>query len=134
MAWNKLYWLKMGDVFQDLQKVFGVLSFILLFSGTIGNLFSCYVCHRIKNNSTFTFLTFMTIADLLTLYYWNLNNFLSQFTRINLLLTNLWVCKIGNYVQFSSLQCSAWILVRDLLDLFEIKGANFFKFLLVSFI
>ena len=96
---------KMTNVYVTLQQVFGIFSIILLVVGTIGNLFSCYVCQRIKNNSTFTFISFLTIADLLTLYYWNLNNFLSKFTTIDLLTTSLWVCKIGNFIQFSSLQC-----------------------------
>lgn len=102
----------MTNVYVTLQQVFGIFSIILLVVGTIGNLFSCYVCQRIKNNSTFTFISFLTIADLLTLFYWNLNNFLSKFTTIDLLTTSLWVCKIGNFIQFSSLQCSAWILVN----------------------
>lgn len=102
----------MASVFETLQKIFGILSIILLVVSTFGNLFSFYVCKRIKKNSTFTFLTFLAISDLLTLYYWNLNNFLTQFTSVNLYLTNLWVCKIGNFVQFSSLQCSAWLLVK----------------------
>ena len=101
----------MTNIYVTLQKIFGILSICLLVIGTTGNLLSFYICLRIKNNSTFTFITFLVIADLLTLYYWNLNNFLSQFTQINLLSVNLWVCKFGNFLQFTSLQCSAWILV-----------------------
>lgn len=120
----------MTNIYVTLQKIFGILSICLLVIGTTGNLLSFYICLRIKNNSTFTFITFLVIADLLTLYYWNLNNFLSQFTQINLLSVNLWVCKFGNFLQFTSLQCSAWILV----SFFEFLTIGKLYFLNLSFI
>ena len=61
-------------------------------------------------------ITFLTLTDALTLYYWNLNNFLINFTSVSLLTTNIWVCKFGNFLQFASLQTSAWLLVSYILS------------------
>lgn len=101
----------MSDVFPVLLKIFGIYALVLTVCGTVFNLASFYVCQRIKNNSTFTIITFLTLVDALTLYYWNLNNFLQPFANVNMLTTNIWLCKIGNFVQFASLETSAWLLV-----------------------
>ncbi|CAF1124331.1 unnamed protein product [Brachionus calyciflorus] len=51
------------------------------------------------------------MSDILSLYWWNLNNFLKEYISIDLLTINKYFCKIGNFIQFTSLQISAWILV-----------------------
>lgn len=102
----------MSEVFIVLTKIFGIYALCLTILGTVFNVASFYVCYRIKNNSTFTIMTFLTLIDALTLYYWNLNNFLVPFANISMLTTNLWLCKIGNFIQFSSLEISGWLLVR----------------------
>ncbi|RMZ93892.1 FMRFamide receptor-like [Brachionus plicatilis] len=53
----------------------------------------------------------MTISDMVSLYWWNINNFLKEFASTDLLSLHMYVCKAGNYLQFTSLQISAWILV-----------------------
>lgn len=106
----------MSDVFPVLMKIFGIYSLCLTIFGTIFNLASFYVCVRIKKNTTFTILRFLTIVDALSLYFWNLNHFLVPFVKISLLTTNLWLCRIGDFVQYSSLEMSAWLLVSNLLS------------------
>ena len=100
------------SVFEVLNKVLGVYALILTVVGTIANLLSCIVCFRMRKNITFIFLTFLTMSDIFTLYWWNLNNFLKEYVNIDLLTVNMYVCKFGNFIQFTSLQISAWILVR----------------------
>lgn len=101
----------MVNVFQIFNKILGVYALFLTIFGTIANLLSCLVCFRMRKNTTFIFLSFMTISDLISLYWWNTNNFLKEFAQIDLLSINKYVCKAGNYLQFTALQVSAWILV-----------------------
>lgn len=122
----------MVNVFQILNKIFGVYAIFLTISGTIANLLSCIVCFRMRKNTTFIFLTFMTISDMVSLYWWNINNFLKEFASIDLLTINMYVCKVGNYLQFTSLQISAWILV--IFSYYEeIKFFDFLNKVLISF-
>jgi hypothetical protein len=53
---------------------------------------------------------------MITLYFWNLGNFLSQIFTIDLINLSIWGCKFGSLFQFTSLQISAWILVLISLD------------------
>ena len=54
--------------------------------------------------------------SIFTLYFWNMGNFLSQVASYDLLNANYWLCKFGNYIQFLSLQISAWLLVCMSMD------------------
>lgn len=113
----------MVNVFQILNKILGVYAVFLTLFGTVANLLSCLVCFRMRKNTTFIFLAFMTISDLISLYWWNTNNFLKEFAAIDLLSINKYVCKAGNYLQFTSLQISAWILVTIIdLNIIKIKA------------
>jgi hypothetical protein len=100
------------SIFLTLNKVLGVYALILTILGTLLNFFNFFVCMRLRKNTTFVFLSFFSLANAFSLYWWNLNNFLKEFVNIDLLAVSLWTCKIGNYVQFNSLQMAAWFLVR----------------------
>jgi hypothetical protein len=100
-----------NDVFYTARAVFSVYSLIVTILGTLLNIFSFYICLRVKKNTTFIFLRFFAIFNIFALYWWNLNHFLSVFVDLDLLSAGLWVCKIGNFVQFTSLQLAAWFLV-----------------------
>lgn len=95
------------------NKILGVYALVITISGTLLNLFSFFICLRLKKNTTFVFLATFSVANAFCLYWWNLNNFLKEFVHIDLLAVSLWVCKIGNFVQFTSLQISAWHLVTS---------------------
>lgn len=114
----------MLGIFQALNKIFGLYALLLVIFGTIANILSCIICAKLSRNTTFVFLAFLTITDVFTLYYWNLNNFLKEFLDIDLLTRSIWSCKIGNFVQFTSLQISAWILVKKILGIFFLKFGN----------
>ena len=90
--------------------ILGWYSLIIIILGTIGNLIIFYVCVKTNKNSTFILLRYLAINDMISLYYWNLNNFTKVF-NLYLESLNLYSCKIGTWIQFSSLQSSAWILV-----------------------
>ncbi len=99
-------------VFATINKIQGIYALFLTIFGTALNIFSIIICLRIKKNATFMFLAFFSFFNIFTLYWWNLNNFLTVFTDFNLLFWSFWACKIGNYVQFTSLQLTAWFLVK----------------------
>lgn len=98
-------------VFTILLKACSVYAIGLLFAGVTLSLLSFYICIRIKNNSTFIFLAYLSITSLFTLYKFNLNGIMYTLFNVDYLNINIYECKIGMFIQFTSLQASAWILV-----------------------
>ena len=94
-----------------LNKIVGAYELIVIIVGTFGNLFIFYVSFLNRQNSTFLFLAFLSISDMLSLYWWNLNHFVQPFTNLDLQNFNFYYCKIMNFFQFISSQTSAWILI-----------------------
>ena len=92
-------------------KILAVYAIILTLFGTLANFLSCYLCSRLNRSKTFVFLTFLFFNDAFTLYFWNLNHFTTTFFGLDIQNYNIWLCKFGQFVQFNSLQTSAWILV-----------------------
>ena len=95
----------------DVLQVFGVYSLLVILVGTLGNMLIFMTCMRLKKNTTFIFLRFLSISDTVALYFWNLNHFLVAFFNIDLETLHFMSCKLVMYLQFVSLQISAWILV-----------------------
>ncbi len=118
------YGTKMLNIFLLMNKILGVYALIITVFGTLLNLFSFFICLRIKRNTTFVFMASFSLANAFCLYWWNLNNFLKEFVNVDLLAISVWVCRIGNFVQFTSLEISAWHLVSFLLS-FQINFENF---------
>ncbi len=102
------------NVFKILQKSLGLYALILIIVGTVSSLMSLYICFKLRKISTFVFLAFLSVSDIISLYYWNLTHFIDNWFDIDFLNSNFWLCKFGSYYQFTSLQISAWILVSIL--------------------
>ena len=100
--------------------------------GTICNLLAFYICCLLRQNTTFVFLAFICITDTITLYYWNLNNFLSVFFEIDLQSLSMYSCRIGYFFQFTSLQISAWQLVKIRTLAVDLNGFLFLSDLFYS--
>ena len=92
-------------------QILGGYSLLLMVLGSIMSLATFYICYRLRKNTTLVFLLFMSLSDLVSLYYWNLQIFLQAFTTINLAEVDRVICKLLNYVTISSLEISAWLLV-----------------------
>ena len=105
-----------NNVYDILEKILGLYTLLLIVIGTITSLLSIYICFRLRQTSTFVFLAFLSLSDILTLYYWNLTHFINSYTNIDFLNFNYWVCKFGSYFQFTSLQISAWLLVNHKIE------------------
>ena len=108
----------------DALQLLGYYALILVILGTIGNAIILYVSFRIKASSIFVLFRYLAICDTLALYFWNLNIFTYSVLNLDLQNYNMNSCKFGNWIQFSSLQSSAWILVNNKLH-FQILIINF---------
>ena len=96
----------MADVFY----VLGIYKIFLIVAGTIGNLLIFIVCVKLKDNTTFMLLRFLSISDMISLYFWNLSQFTSALFNFDMQNFNFYYCKFFEFAQFTSLQVSAWIL------------------------
>jgi hypothetical protein len=101
----------MTEIYSVLNKILGIYALFLVILGTFLNIVNFLICLRVRKNNTFVFLSFFSLSSIFCLYWWNLNNFLKEFLFIDMLIVSVWLCRIGNYVQFSSLQITAWFLV-----------------------
>lgn len=91
----------------------GAYALWLIVVGTIGNIVTAYICYELRKSTTFVFLTFIAASDLVASYFWNVNGFTISFTNVSIIGTNIYLCRIGNYIQFSFLLISAWLLVKQ---------------------
>ena len=97
----------------DILKIFGHYAMILLVIGTIGNCIIVYVSNKSqKISSTFVLFRYLALNNAFTLYYWNLSHFIHSNFNFDIQNFNIYVCKFGSWIQYSSLQSSAWILVN----------------------
>ncbi len=101
-----------------LYQFLGIYSLLLVIAGTIGNILILFVTCRLKKQNTFVYLRFLAVSDLLSLYYWNLDKFVSAFTSTNFQAISVTMCKIGNFTQYTTLQFSSWMLVIVAFDRF----------------
>jgi hypothetical protein len=94
-------------------KVMGCYFLILVVFGTFSNLLGLYVCvrRRLYVNTTFVFVAFIFVADILTLYIWCLNHFLEAFFDFSVESLNVWACRFGFFLQQFTLEWSSWLLV-----------------------
>ena len=91
--------------------ILGIYSFLIIIFSVIGNTITLIVCRRSKDNCTFILLQYLTVNNLIAVSYWSLAHFiLSQFD-LDIQSYSMFTCKFGSWIQFSSLQASAWILV-----------------------
>lgn len=108
----------MESLFGILRKVLSVYGILLIVMGTLANILSFLICIKIGKNITFIFLSYLSIINIFTIYHWNLENILLSFFNVDWLNFDLLVCKLGNFIQFTSLQSSAWILVAMSIEQF----------------
>ena len=100
----------------DIFYVLGIYKIFIIVAGTVGNFLIFIVCTRLKDNTTFIFMRFLSLGDIVTLYFWNLNQLVEAIFGFDLLNFNLYYCKFLQFAQFSSLQISAWMLVLICFD------------------
>jgi hypothetical protein len=95
-----------------------IYPILFLFVGTIGNLLSVYVVLRskLRRYSTFIYLAFLSIVDLIVLYTFSINFILHSWFNIDLQHVSLIACKIYSFSIYFFPQTSAWILTAVSID------------------
>ena len=97
----------------SVAEIVGVYGMWLIVFGTVGNLVTCLVCYQLRKNTTFVFLGFISLSDIISLYYWNLKNFLNVYYAFDLSKVGILMCRIASYSQLVSLFTSTWLLVSS---------------------
>ena len=95
----------------DILQILGYIALFLAFFGTICNLMIAIVSIKANSNSTMVLLKYLALSDTLSLYFWNLSHFIEAIFHVDIQNYSLFTCKFGSWIQYSSLQSSAWILV-----------------------
>ena len=119
-------------------QILGYYALAIAFLGLLGNITIFVVSFKSKSNSMFVLFCFLSLNDALSLYFWNLNHFVYSSFNLDLQNFNIYSCKIGSWIQFSSLQSSAWILVnpkklKNKEDIFIAAIVPFYSIPCVSF-
>ena len=71
---------------------------------------------RLRKLPTFIYLFTISVSDATSLSIWNLNHFLFIYFNLQPEFKSLIYCKIGVFLQYVSLEYSAWLLVMLTLD------------------
>ena len=121
----------MESIFSVMRKFLGIYAIALVIVGTFFSILCCYISFKLRKTTTFIFICYMSLANIFTLYFWNLGNFLREIFQIDLINIDIWLCKFGSFFQFVSLQISAWILVifKIHIKFFYSKNQGMFKFI-----
>jgi hypothetical protein len=98
-----------------LLRIYPILFLIV---GTIGNLLSVYVVLRskLRRHSTFIYLAFLSIIDLIVVYTFSINFIFHAWFNIDLQQVSLITCKIYSFSIYFFPQTSAWILTAVSID------------------
>jgi hypothetical protein len=101
------------DAVNSYLAFLSVYVIVLAVVGTIGNIFSFFVCLRkeLRKVPTFVFLAFTMLADSLCLYFWNINTYMIRFKGYSIAYIDIESCRITTFLQGISLQSSAYLLV-----------------------
>ena len=101
-----------------IYKILGAYALLLTIAGTILNCIIFLICkrQRLWRTSTFKLLAILSLNDIIGLYQWNLKHFIYSFFIVDFNFTNLPWCRISIFLQYFSLQYSAWILVLISMD------------------
>ncbi|CAF1986380.1 unnamed protein product [Rotaria magnacalcarata] len=95
-----------------------IYPILFMFIGTTGNLLSVYVVlsSKLRRHSTFIYLAFLSIVDLIVLYTFCINFILQAWFNIDLQQVSLIACKIYSFSIYFFPQASAWILTAVSID------------------
>ena len=104
----------------EILKVLGGYALFLTISGTFANLLIFFTTLKFKDDISFKIIGFNALSDAFALYYWNLNHYLTSIHDFDLQNFNIYTCKIGIFIQFTSLQFSAWSYVRFLKIIYKL--------------
>jgi hypothetical protein len=93
-------------------------AFICLFIGSIGNSLSFIVFtqKQLRTHSTFRYLAYLSIVDLIVLYLGLGNIILRDYFLIDIREQNLFLCKFHTFLTYVTTHLSSWILTIVSID------------------
>lgn len=93
-------------------------ALICLFVGSIGNSLSFIVFsqRQLRSYSTFRYLAYLSIVDLIVLYLGLGNIILRDYFRFDIREKNLFLCKFHTYFTYVTTHLSSWILTMVSID------------------
>lgn len=106
---------------KSFDLVIAYLSLSIIILGLIGNMacFCIFRCNKqMRKMSTNVYLSYCSITDTLSLFVWNLDHFLIPLTNIEMEAISLFACRLLSFIQYVSLQASAWLLSFMCIDRF----------------
>ena len=112
-----------------LYRVLGLFDALLVVFGTLANVLVFILAYRLRKTTTFVLISFFSIMNALSLYFWNINDLVFIFFNVSPQDTTIYFCRLINYCQFSSIQSAAWLLVRFIFIAF--KTIQFIKLILI---
>jgi len=101
-----------------------IISYIPLFiilMALVGNMicFAVFTFNKkLKEINSMVYLSFVSITDTLSLFVWNFDHFLEVNFKLKIEYLNLFNCKFFVFLQYFSLQCSAFLLCMLTIDRF----------------
>ncbi|CAF1089395.1 unnamed protein product [Rotaria sp. Silwood1] len=93
-------------------------ALICLFVGSIGNSLSFIVFNQkqLRKHSTFRYLAYLSIVDLIVLYLGLGNIILRDYFSFDIRVQNLFLCKFHTFLTYVTTQLSSWILTIVSID------------------
>jgi hypothetical protein len=109
------------NIFDEWDLRLSIIPIITAVLGVVANT-TCFVIFRFhpefKNMSSMVFLSFLVVADTLSLFDWNLKHYFELNFNYNPEHTNIFTCKFMPFIQYASLQCSGFLLSFMTIDRF----------------
>lgn len=110
---------------QEFVRIFNLvvayLSLSIIFVGIVFNT-ACFFIFRFNKElnkmSSSVYLSYCSITDTLSLFDWNLDHFLSPVFNTGVENPSLFACRFFSFIQYFSLQSSAWLLSFTCIDRF----------------
>ena len=101
------------DLAKIINYLIGIYALFILIFGMLGNSLLLLMCllTNLKKTPTFNFIAFMAGCDFMSLFWWNLDHFLTPFFNIDRQNDGIAWCKFESFIQYSVLEGSAWLLV-----------------------
>lgn len=111
----------MSNIYDQIDLVLSFIPLVIIGCGLITNTICFFVFRfsdQFKTMSSMVILSFVVILDTLSLFDWNLNHYLQPNFGFSMEYLNLFTCKFVLFIQYFSLQSSAFLLSFVSIDRF----------------
>jgi hypothetical protein len=108
-----------SELGKTLNLIFSYTSLVEIVVGILGNLTIFLVLRlnkKFKAMTSMIYLSFIAITDTISLLYWNLSHFLTPMYNKSVDDISPYMCQLGPFYQFSSLQSSSLLLTIMSID------------------